>query len=229
MIAIKELVLNVCGVVLSSVLLTPIVLAQTAKVPPSSMARVELGAAATSAAPNRSPGRYYIDFRVAQVGTYGHSYVAYGRLNERGKPADAHYADLHPVGNYLTMAFGHVLPVPANTEWDPDVLKLPVASSYFRTLTAAEYAKLQAAVRKARADRQPYWNAFTNNCNHFVAELARAIGLQAPTDLQISYMFVPALREMNGGSSQASGQAGSAPKRTAPDRTSAPLAQPPGT
>jgi hypothetical protein len=144
-----------------------------------------------------SVDRYYIDFRVAQIGVYGHSYVAYGRLNVRGTPADAHYADLHPMGNYLVMAVGHVLPVPANTVWDPDVLKLPVASSYKRPLNAAQYAKLQLALREAQAHRQPYWNAITNNCNHFVGELAQAVGLRVPPDFQVSYLFVPSLRRMN--------------------------------
>ena len=141
--------------------------------------------------------RYYIDFRVAQIGAYGHSYVAYGRLNARGKPADAHYADLHPMGNYFIMAMGHVLPVPANTVWDPDVLKLPVASSYMRALNAAQYARLQVALREAQARKQPYWNAITNNCNHFIGELAQALGLRVPSDFQVSYTFVPSLRRMN--------------------------------
>jgi len=147
--------------------------------------------------PTSSLRSYYIEFRAAEIGAYGHSYVAYGRLDARGKPADVHYADLHPMGNYLVMAVGHVLPVPANTEWDPDVLKLPIASSYFRSLNAADYARLQTALRLARANKQPYWNAVTNNCNHFVAELARAIGLRTPNDFQLSYAFVPALRQIN--------------------------------
>ncbi len=144
-----------------------------------------------------SSGRYYIDFRAARIGTYGHSYVAYGRLSPSGEPVDAHYADLHPMGNYLIMALGHVLPVPANTQWDPDVLALPIASSYFRSLNAAQYASLQAALQRARQNKEPYWNAITNNCNHFVAELAQAIGLRVPTDLLVSYAFVPALRRLN--------------------------------
>src|SRR3954454_14740338 len=114
-----------------------------------------------------------------------------------GKPVDAHYADLHPMGNYLIMAVGHVLPVPANTGWGPDVLKLPVGSSYMRPLDAAHYARLQVALKEAQAQRQPYWNAVTNNCNHFVGELAQAIGLRVPPDFQVSYLFVPALRRMN--------------------------------
>lgn len=144
-----------------------------------------------------SGGAYYIEFRVAQIGTYGHSYVMYGRLGGNGQPADRHYTDLHPMGNYALMAIGHVLPVPANTSWDPDVLKLPITFSYRRKLSAAEYQKLLAAIRHANANKQPYWNALTNNCNHYIAALARAIGMNAPNDLRVSYAFVPALKEMN--------------------------------
>lgn len=152
--------------------------------------------AATQGTP-QSTQAYYVEFRVAQIGVYGHSYAAYGPLNANGQPAGAHYADLHPTGNYLLMAVGHVVPVPANTAWNPDVLKLPIASSYRRRLNAAQYGRLLAAVRRARANHQPTWNALTNNCNHFIAELARAVGLRAPSDLKVSYAFVPALREMN--------------------------------
>src|SRR3954452_9757026 len=155
-----------------------------------------------------STGRYYIDFRVAQIGAYGHSYVAYGRLNVQGKPADAHYADLHPMGNYLVMAVGHVLPVPANTVWDPDVLKLPVASSYIRPLNAAQYAKLQVALREAQAQRQPYWNAITNNCNHFVGELAQGVGFGGAPEFLGIFFFFPSLRRMNEGGQAAVSPAG---------------------
>jgi hypothetical protein len=145
----------------------------------------------------RSIGAYYIDFRVAQIGAYGHSYVAYGRLNAQGQPAEFRYADLHPTGNYALMALGHLVPVPATTTWDPDVLKLPVAASYRHKLNAVEYNRLLVAIQHARANLNPHWNAIMNNCNSFVAELAKAIGLRAPTDFQVSYTFIPALRDLN--------------------------------
>jgi hypothetical protein len=153
--------------------------------------------APTSTASRQSSTPYYIEFRVATIGTYGHSYVAYGRLNAQGQPADRKYADLHPRGNYALMAIGHVLPVPANTKWDPEVLTLKVASSYRRKLTATQYQKLLAAIRKSEADKDRYWNAVTNNCNHYVGELARAVGLKTPGNFQVSYAFIPALRDLN--------------------------------
>ena len=145
-----------------------------------------------TAAKPKSAGGYYVEFRVAQIGTYGHSYVVYGSSGGR-----ANYADLHPMGGYVVMALGHVLPVPANTEWDSDVLKLPVSARYRRSLDAQQYQRLIGAVRSAKINKQPYWNAVTNNCNHFIGELAQAIGLRVPGQFQVSYSFVPALRELN--------------------------------
>lgn len=142
----------------------------------------------------RSGGGYYVEFRAAQIGTYGHSYVVYGPTG-----GAANYADLHPMGGYVVMALGHVLPVPANTEWDHEVLRLPVSSRYRRSLDGQQYQRLIAAVRSAKQNKQPYWNAVTNNCNHFIGQLAQAIGLKVPGQFQVTYSFVPALRALNEG------------------------------
>jgi hypothetical protein len=166
-----------------------------AQEPQTATAVASTPAPAAKPAPARSGG-YYIEFRSGQIGTYGHSYVVYGRLNARGEPADRHYADRYPVGGYLAMAVGHVMPVPANKEWDPGVLTLPIVSSFRRKLNEAQYRKLVAAVKRARASKQ-YWNAIANNCNHFIAELAVAIGMNVPAGLQVSYTFIPALRDAN--------------------------------
>jgi hypothetical protein len=142
----------------------------------------------------QNTGGHYVEFRVATIGAYGHSYAVYGIAG--GKQ---NYADLHPVGSYAAMALGHVLPVPANTQWDPEVLKLPVASRYRRSLSPEQYRKLLAAVQSAKANKAPYWNAVSNNCNHFIAKLAAAVGLQVPAQFQVSYSFVPALKDLNEG------------------------------
>ena len=139
---------------------------------------------------------------MAQIGAYGHSYVAYGNAGSR-----PNFADLHPMGNYAVMALGHLLPVPANTQWDPDVLKLPVTSRYRRNLNAEQYRKLLAAVTAAKANKSPYWNAVTNNCNHFIGELAVAVGLKVPGQFRVSYAFVPALKDLNESSSGETGKA----------------------
>ena len=151
--------------------------------------------AAAPSAPAAKPAAiasgYYIEFRAGSIGTYGHSYVVYGANG--GKPS---YADLHPMGGYAGMAAGHLVPVPANTVWNPDVLKLPIASRYRVSLTGEQYRKLLIAVKQVKAS-SPVWNAVLNNCNHFIGQLAMAVGLKVPTSFQIATSFVPALKQLN--------------------------------
>jgi hypothetical protein len=99
------------------------------------------------------------------------------------------------------MAVGHVLPVPANTQWDPGVLKLPVTARYRVALNGDQYRRLLAAVQAGKSSDR-YWNAVTHNCNHFIGQLAGAVGLRVPASFQVSYSFVPALKELNEGGSR---------------------------
>src|SRR5262245_44608978 len=69
--------------------------AQTAEPPSASQQAAPPAPAKPSAAARqnaRAPG-YYVEFRTAQIGLYGHSYAAYGRVDARGNPASAEYAD----------------------------------------------------------------------------------------------------------------------------------------
>ena len=99
----------------------------------------------------KSSSGYFIEFRAARIGIYGHSYVAYGRLDRFGNPETTTYADRHPMGNYAIMALGHFVPVPANTEWDPEVLDLPIAHKYRVKLNDSQYNNLLAAVKRANS------------------------------------------------------------------------------
>src|SRR6476660_75521 len=144
----------------------------------------------------KSSDGYFIEFRAARIGIYGHSYVAYGRLDRFGNPDTTTYADRHPMGNYAIMALGHFVPVPANTEWDPEVLDLPIAHKYRVKLNDGQYNNLLAAVKRANANTS-YWNAVTNNCNHYVGQLAEAVGLRVPMAFHLSMGFIPDLQEMN--------------------------------
>ena len=167
----------------------------------------EAPAAAPAAKPAEGGGGYYVEFRVGQIGTYGHSYAVYGTVGGR-----ANYADLHPMGGYAGMAVGHVLPVPANTQWDPGVLQLPVTARYRKALNGDQYRRLLAAVKAAKSSDR-YWNAVTHNCNHFIGQLAQAVGLKVPGQFQVSYSFVPALKELNEGSGARAVRAGAPAKR----------------
>jgi hypothetical protein len=174
--------------------------------------------------PNARAAGHYVEFRTGQIGLYGHSYAVYGRLDGRGNPASADYADLHPMGNYGMMALGHFVPVPANMEWNPEVLKLPIAHRYRRNLSAEQYKKLTATVERLRAGEKRYWNAVTNNCNHFIGELAESVGLKVPMQFHLSYGFLEDLKTIN----EASAPPAEAPRR--PQRrtaTTAASASPP--
>ena len=60
-----------------------------------------IGAAAQTQVTQAKEYPYYVEFRVAVDGVYGHSYIAYGHLNSLGRAATATYADIHPTGDSL--------------------------------------------------------------------------------------------------------------------------------
>lgn len=188
--------------------------------PPASASQANASPAKTSkpsSRPGANSGLYYIEFRAARIGLYGHSYVAYGRLDARGNPVTTDYADLHPMGGYGHMALGHFVPVPGNTEWNPEVLTLPVAHKYRVNLDGTQFKNLQAALQGSQAKKRTYWNAVSNNCNHFVGELAQAVGLRVPAQFHLSYGFIPDLQEIN----QSNPVSQAAPTRQRTKRTSA--------
>ena len=127
-------------------------------------------------------------------------------------------ADLHPMGGYAVMALGHVLPVPANTQWDPDVLEL----RHFAIPAKSYCGPVSQVARRGeqrKSNKAPYWNAVTNNCNHFIGELAQAVGLKVPGSFQVSYSFVPALKELNGGGSEGASKTSGERRAAAAPRT----------
>ena len=56
--------------------------------------------AAVSAAPadDRQPAheQYFLDFRSRAGYVFGHTYIAYGRLSNRGQPLETRYAGIYP-------------------------------------------------------------------------------------------------------------------------------------
>lgn len=139
---------------------------------------------------------HYVEFRAAVNGVYGHSYIAYGRLDSRGRPATAAYADIHPTGDLPSMVLGHFFPMHAATIPDKDTLGYKIARRFRRPITAAEYGRLNAVIAQIRAARHS-WSVLAYNCNDFVADVARAVGMQTPTTLSLPYDFIPALQAIN--------------------------------
>jgi hypothetical protein len=155
-----------------------------------------LGAAVQTRATEAKVYPYYVEFRVAVDGVYGHSYIAYGRLNDAGQAVTASYADIHPTGDIPSMVLGHFIPMDAATSPEKDTLGCKLASRFRRPLTAAEYDRLKSVVARIRAAGHT-WSVLAYNCNDFVADVARGIGMRVPTTLSLPYDFIPKLQTMN--------------------------------
>jgi hypothetical protein len=140
---------------------------------------------------------YYIDFRLAQNGLVGHTYIAHGRLGGNGRPASAQYVDYHPEGGFGGYVAGFVTPMTPVMQPAKETLAAKVLDSYRLTLTAKDYRKLTKLLAEIRASRRP-WTAFGYNCNDLLADAARALGLSAPMTNAPPSQFLPTLRAMNG-------------------------------
>ena len=71
-----------------------------------------------------------------------------------------------------------------------------IASRFRRSLTAAEYRRLKSVIVRIRAVHHS-WSVLAYNCNDFVAEVARGMGMQTPTTLSLPYDFIPRLQVIN--------------------------------
>jgi hypothetical protein len=144
----------------------------------------------------RGTNSYFVEFRAAEIGVYGHSYIAYGRLNRSGRPTEIHYADFHPQGGFSGLALGHVVPVAGSFEPEQETLSLPLDAVYRRPLSAAQYTHLLAAIEAAK-ETHHVWSAEFYNCIHFIVDMAHAVDLKAPPVMLLSAPTVKLIREMN--------------------------------
>lgn len=158
--------------------------------------RAPAWAAAHAAASPADEYPYYVEFRAAVDGLYGHSYIGYGRLSALGRPTSVAYADIHPIGGFVSMVLGHFRPMAASTNPEKETLGHQLASRFRQPLTTAEYGRLMSVIAGIRATHHS-WSALAYNCNDFVADVARGIGMQAPTTLSLPYAFIPTLQVLN--------------------------------
>lgn len=63
-------------------------------------------------------------------------------------------------------------------------------------LTTAEYRRLKFVIDRIRAVRHS-WSVLVYNCNDFVADVARGMGMQTPATLSLPYDFIPRLQAIN--------------------------------
>lgn len=142
-------------------------------------------------------GTHVIEFR-ARTGPdiIGHSYILFGRVGPDGSIVDSTQAGLYP-SDVTGFAFG-IAGTQATTE--PVALDnaIPPSIIYRRALTPAQYARLSAAIADARED-PPAWSWMGYNCNTFVADMAREIGMKTPTGgtWMAPMLFVAQLMDLN--------------------------------
>lgn len=120
----------------------------------------------------------------------------YGRLGFHGRPITRTYADIHPIGNFASMVLGHFAPMQASTIPENDTLGHKVGSGFRRWLTTAEYHRLKAVIARIRAAHHS-WSILGYNCNDFVPDVARGMGMRTPSTLSLPYDFIPRLEAMN--------------------------------
>jgi len=144
-------------------------------------------------------GPYYIEFRSRFAWDYGHTYLVHGRVGET--PTRASVAGLSPVGDDATAwVIGHYVPVPAETGWTDGDLEDKYVTSRYRVLMSKEQYDRALAYIKGLQGRSHIWSAELYNCNAFVADVAKFMGLQVPSSTLIyPKIFVNHLRLLNTG------------------------------
>lgn len=155
----------------------------------------------TAAACRPQPGKtHFVEFRSRTAASYGHSFVLHGKLGAPGKFAKFEVAGLHPKGyDPAVYMQGHVMPVPAETgaSWG-DLDEQYLKARYCVVMTEAEYNRVAAYIRRLQATSKE-WHAPTVNCNSFIGDVARYMGLLAPpTPILLPEHFVTLIKDLNG-------------------------------
>jgi len=149
--------------------------------------------------------QYYIDFRARYAISYGHTFVVFGRGSGPGKKINPNQiAGLTPAtDNPIPYYIGHLLPVPAETgasEGDDDAKYM--SAHYLVRLNKAEYDRVIAYIKQLKAEHRT-WHAVVYNCNDFVADIARFVGLKVPSTMLFAKYFIEGIRDLNTGTRHA--------------------------
>lgn len=150
----------------------------------------------------KSARPYFIEFRSRAALSYGHTFIVIGRVGS--KITADNVVGLHPITeSAVPWMIGHLVAVPSETGFsDGDIEDAYITARYRIFLTAAEHKKLVADVEKLKA-KSPLWHAAVYNCNAFVGDIAKLLGLKAPTNhLQYPKEYITELKQLNNGVKQ---------------------------
>jgi hypothetical protein len=150
-----------------------------------------------AAAPQGKP--YYIEFRARNAQSYGHTFSMYGRLGGSGQTLTKTVSGLHPATESpVPWMIGHLILVPSETgASDGDKEDQYVIARFRMDLSADEYKKVVGYIKSLEA-KSPVWHAVLYNCNAYVGDIAKFMGMEVPS----STMLMPAayineLRQLN--------------------------------
>lgn len=148
---------------------------------------------------------YFIEFRSRSALSYGHTFAVVGQVGS--KITAKNVVGLHPVTeSSVPWMLGHLVPVPSETGFsDGDIEDEYITARYRVLLSKAEYSKLTADIAKLKAN-SPIWHAALYNCNAFVADIAKSLGLRAPSNKWLLPKdFITQLKALNNGAKQLNG------------------------
>ena len=167
----------------------------------AAIAQDSSAAAAAPQAKATGGGQYYFEFRSRYAWDYGHTYVIHGRVGEPITKDSV--AGLSPVGDDATAwVIGHYVPVPAETGWtDGDIEEKYVSARYRVYVSKAEYDRVMVYIRHLQATSH-VWSAELYNCNAFVADIAKFMGLKAP---QSTLIYPEGVRQQSSADQHPSG------------------------
>jgi hypothetical protein len=160
---------------------------------------------ANTARPGAKAARpYFIEFRARSALSYGHTFAVIGRVGS--KITAKNVVGLHPfTESSVPWVLGHLMFVPSETGFsDGDIEDEYITARYRVSLTEAEHKKLMADIAKLKSN-SPVWHAAIYNCNSFVADIAKSLGLRAPFNKWLlPKEFITELRQLNNGAKQLS-------------------------
>ena len=179
------------------------------------------------AAPTQSSAkRYFVEFRSRSALSYGHTFLVHGKLNgagQLGKLTKDQVAGLHPATeSSVPWMIGHLVPVISETGWsDGDIEDEYITARYRILLTKAEYDKVAAYIVKHQKS-SPLWHAVLYNCNAWVADVAKFMGLKTPdSTLLYPEEYINDLAKLNGGKGQSVRATPARPAKPATQATAA--------
>lgn len=167
---------------------------------PSSSRRVNVRATSASAAQGQRGGGYYIEFRSRSAASYGHTFASVGKLGRGDKLLTSEIVGLHPASESpVPWMIGHFVPVPSETgASDGDKEEAYWTARYRVRMDKQRYDELMTFVRAHQAS-SPSWHAVFYNCNAFIGDIARHMGLKAPDNSMLfPKEYIEELATLNG-------------------------------